>query len=151
MSLARTTNSPGTPGKKGFKTSWTASISKALMWSSFSNQHQTPAAVRYCRYALQPITDTSCKGEEREGTPGGEFLMPISPPKVTDWWTPGTLLKEGLASQDCPKLPIIMSSVATEEGASWLTPWEWTIPGKPCDQAAAATSLQEELGEEGNC
>ena len=77
--------------------------------------------------------------------------MPISAPEANDRCNVCTLPKEGMASQDHSMLQTRTSSDATEEVTSWLVPCGGIIPGKPCGQAATATSSQEELGEEGNC
>ena len=90
-------------------------------------------------------------GQEKEGAPGEEFPMPISPLKATNQCTACTLLKKGPTSLDPPKLQTSESSVATEEDASWPDPWEQTNPGRPCGPEVAATSLQELLGGEKTC
>ena len=41
------------------------------------------------------------------------------------------------------------TSAATEGNELESEPWELTIPGRPCGLTAAATSLQEVMGEEG--
>ena len=110
-----TPDSPRTLGRKAFRASWTAFISSKLNVKLLLLPRPDSSSNEVLKMRLPNWPSTPwCKGGEREGVPGGEFLTPISP-EATNWCIPCTLPIEEPASQDCPKPLTRMSSAATEE------------------------------------
>ena len=77
--------------RRAFKASWTASISRTLIWSSFSWEVYDLAVVKSCRCSPQPTCEVLVN--RRYGGALGEGLqMPTSPLAATIWCIVGTLL-----------------------------------------------------------